>query len=180
MDGKGNKNESVKRRKYNIKKEKDQDLRPCFLLSLHRQGRSLWLPTLPSQQTNRYAVVGSIQMLFLLQTRINHANRYAVDGSMQMLFLLQTRINHANCYAVVSSMQMLFLLPTRINHANCYVVVGAIQMLFLLPTRINHSNCYGVDGAISGSYILYLLKTYAILSCTRIFVWPYRMYNVFV
>ena len=125
LDGKGNKNESVKRRKYNIKKEKDQDLRPCFLLSLHRQGRSLWLPTLPSQRTNRYAVVGSMQMSFyfklvsnlpsllgrwlntdvvLLQTRINHANRYSVDGSMQMLFFLQTRINHVNRYAVDGSM----------------------------------------------------------------------------
>ena len=102
LDGKGNKSESVKRRKYKIKKEKDQDLRPCFLLSLPRQGRSLWLPTLPFQKTNRYAVVGSIQMLFLLQTRINHANRCAEFGSMQMLFLLQTRINHANCYSVVA------------------------------------------------------------------------------
>ena len=26
-----------------------------------RQGRSLWLPTLPYQQTNRYAVVGAMQ-----------------------------------------------------------------------------------------------------------------------
>ena len=126
LDGKGNKSESVKRRKYNIKKEKDQDLRPCFLLSLTRQGRSLPLPTLPFQQINRYAVDGSIQMLFLLQTRINHANRYTVDGSMQMLFLLQTRINHANRYAVDGSMQMLFLLQTRINHANCYAVDGSM------------------------------------------------------
>ena len=108
LDGKGNKNESVKRRKYNIKKEKDQDLRPCFLLSLHRQGRSLWLPTLPFQRTNRYAVVSSMQMLFLLQTHINHVYRYAVVGAMQMVFLLQTHINHANRYAVVGSMQMLF------------------------------------------------------------------------
>jgi len=104
LDGKGNKNESVKRRKYNNKKEKDQDLRPCFLLSLHRQGRSLSLPPLPFQQTNRYAVVGAKQMLFLLQTRINHANCYSVDGSMQMLFFLQTRINHVNRYAVDGSM----------------------------------------------------------------------------
>ena len=130
LDGKGNKSESVKRRKYNIKKEKDQDLRPCFLLSLHRQGRSLSLPTLPFQQTNRYAVVSSMQMLFLFQTRINHANHYAVDGSMQMLFLLQTRINHSSCYAVVGSVQMFFLLQTRINHSNYYVVVGSMQMLF--------------------------------------------------
>ena len=131
LDGKGNKSESVKRRKYNIKKEKDQDLRPCFLLSLPRQGRSLWLPTLPFQRTNRYAVDGAKQMLFLLQTRINHVSRYSVDGSMLMFFLLQTRINHANRSSVV--------------------------------------------GEISGSYILYLLKTYAILSCTRIFVWPYTV-----
>jgi putative uncharacterized protein (fragment) len=75
---------------------------------------------------------------------------------------------------------MLFLLQTRINHANCYAVDGSMQMLFLLPTHINHANRYAVVGEISGSYILYLLKTYAILSCTRIFVWPYRMYNVFV
>ncbi|KDR51233.1 hypothetical protein HMPREF1991_02685 [Hoylesella loescheii DSM 19665 = JCM 12249 = ATCC 15930] len=86
LDGKGNKSESVRRRKYNIKKEKDQDLRPCFLLSLPRQGRSLWLPTLPSQQTNRYAVVGSMQMLFLLPAHINHANRYAVVGEIQAFF----------------------------------------------------------------------------------------------
>ena len=131
LDGKGNKSESVKRRKYNIKKEKDQDLRPCFLLSLPRQGRSLWLPTLPFQKTNRYAVDGAKQMLFLLQTRINHVSRYSVDGSMLMFFLLQTRINHANRSSVV--------------------------------------------GEISGSCILYLLKKYAILSCTRIFVWPYTV-----
>ena len=132
LDGKGNKSESVKRRKYNIKKEKDQDLRPCSLLSLHRQGRSLWLPTLPFQRTNRYAVVSSMQMLFLFQTRINYANHYAVDGSMQMLFLLQTRINHSSCYAVVGPMQMLFLLQTRINHANRYAVVGAINVVYVL------------------------------------------------
>ena len=29
-----------------------------------RQGRSLWLPTLPYQRTNRYAVVSSMQMPF--------------------------------------------------------------------------------------------------------------------
>ena len=86
LDGKGNKSESVKRRKYNIKKEKDQDLRPCFLLSLPRQGRSLWLPTLPFQKTNRYAVDGAIQMLFLPQTRINHANCYAVVGEINVVY----------------------------------------------------------------------------------------------
>ena len=86
MDGKGNKNESVKRRKYNIKKEKDQDLRPCFLLSLHRQGRSLSLPTLPFQKTNRYAVDGAMQMLLLLPTRINHVNCYAIVGAINVVY----------------------------------------------------------------------------------------------
>ena len=68
-----------------------------------RQGRSLSLPTLPFQKTNRYAVDGSMQMLFLLQTHINHVNKYAVDGSILMLFLLQTCINYANHHAVVSA-----------------------------------------------------------------------------
>ena len=36
--------------------ETDQCLRHCFLSVPPRQGRLLWLPTLPFQQTNRYAV----------------------------------------------------------------------------------------------------------------------------
>ena len=130
LDGKGNKSESVKRRKYNIKKEKDQDLRPCFLLSLPRQGRSLSLPTLPFQRANRYAVVGSMQMLFLLPTRINHANRYAVVGAMQMLCLLQTRINDVNRCAVVGEIQALFFLQTHIIHVNRYAVGGSINVVY--------------------------------------------------
>ena len=43
-----------------------------------RQGRSLSLPILPFQKINRYAVDGSILMLFLLQTCINYANHHAV------------------------------------------------------------------------------------------------------
>ena len=39
--------------------ETDQYLRHCFLSVPPRQGRSLRLPTLPFQQTNRYAVVGA-------------------------------------------------------------------------------------------------------------------------
>ena len=42
-------------------KETDQDLRPCFPQPQSRQGRSLSLPTLPFQKTNRYAVVGAMQ-----------------------------------------------------------------------------------------------------------------------
>ena len=51
---------------------------------------------------------------------------------MQMLFLLQTYINHANRNAVVGAMQMLFLLQTHINHANRYAVVGAINVVYAL------------------------------------------------
>ncbi|KDR51540.1 hypothetical protein [Hoylesella loescheii] len=40
--------------------ETDQDLRPCFSQPQPRQGRSLSLPTLPYQKTNRYAVVGTM------------------------------------------------------------------------------------------------------------------------
>ena len=40
--------------------ETDQDLRPWVFSVQLRQGRSLWLPTLPYQQANRYAVVGTI------------------------------------------------------------------------------------------------------------------------
>ena len=45
-----------------------------------RQGRSLSLPTLPFQKTNRYAVVGVMPAFVLLRLRISYTNRYVVDG----------------------------------------------------------------------------------------------------
>ena len=45
--------------------ETDQYLRHCFLSAQPRQGRSLWLPTLPYQQANRYAVVGMTEVCYI-------------------------------------------------------------------------------------------------------------------
>ena len=51
-----------------------------------RQGRSLWLPTLPYQRTNRYAVDGAKLVFYLLQLRISYTNHYAVVAVMLALF----------------------------------------------------------------------------------------------
>ena len=73
-----------------------------------RQGRSLSLPTLPFQKTNRYAVVGVMPAFVLLCTRISHTNRYAVVGTMQVLYLLRLRISYTNRYAVDGVMSVHF------------------------------------------------------------------------
>ena len=36
--------------------------------------------------TNRYAVVGTMQVLYLLRLRISYTNRYTVDGVMPVHF----------------------------------------------------------------------------------------------
>ena len=65
-----------------------------------RQGRSLWLPTLPYQKTNRYAVVGVTQVFYLLRLRISYTNRYEVASVMPAFVLLCTHISHTNHSAV--------------------------------------------------------------------------------
>ena len=45
--------------------ETGQDLRPCFLSTSFRLGRSLLLPTLPYQKTNRYALVAIIDVYYI-------------------------------------------------------------------------------------------------------------------
>ena len=57
-----------------------------------RQGRSLRLPTLPYQRTNRYAVVGVMPVLVLLCTRIGYPNHYAAIGAKLVFHLLYPRI----------------------------------------------------------------------------------------
>ena len=64
----------------------DQYLRHCFLSAQPRQGRSLWLPTLPYQKANRYAVDGAKLVFYLLLLRIGYTNRYAVVGVMPTFF----------------------------------------------------------------------------------------------
>ncbi len=51
-----------------------------------RQGRSLSLPTLPYQRTNRYAVDGAKLVFYLLLPHIDHTNHYAVVAVMLALF----------------------------------------------------------------------------------------------
>ena len=54
-----------------------------------RQGRSLWLPTLPFQKTNRYAVVGAKLVFYLLRLRISYTNSYEVIGPIEVFYLLR-------------------------------------------------------------------------------------------
>ena len=82
---------------------KDQDLRPCFLSIKLRQGRSLSLPTLPYQRTNRYAVDGAKLVFHLLHPRIGYPNHYAAIGAIQAFYLLRSRISHTNSYVVVGT-----------------------------------------------------------------------------
>ena len=55
-----------------------------------RQGRSLSLPTLPYQRTNRYAVDGVLSVFHLLHPRIGYTNSYAVVGVMPTFFTLSS------------------------------------------------------------------------------------------
>ena len=68
-----------------------------------RQGRSLWLPTLPYQQTNRYAVDGAKLVFHLLCLRIGYPNHYAAVGAMSVFILLCPHIGRTNRYMVVST-----------------------------------------------------------------------------
>ena len=65
----------------NVKK---QDLRPSFAHVQLRQGRSPLLPTLPYQQTNRYAVVG-IREFLLSQTRVSFICFPTRKDTLQMI-----------------------------------------------------------------------------------------------
>ena len=68
-----------------------------------RQGRSLSLPTLPYQQTNRYAVDGAKPVLVSFRLCIGYTNRYVVTNVMPVFVSLRLRISHTNRYAVVGT-----------------------------------------------------------------------------
>ena len=93
--------------------ETDQDLRPCFSQPQPRQGRSLSLPTLPYQKTNRYAVDGVKLVFVFFCVCISQANRYAVDGAKPVLVSHRLRISHTNRYAVVR------VIPTFVSFRFC-------------------------------------------------------------
>ena len=80
-----------------------------------RQGRSLWLPTLPYQRTNRYAVVSAMPVFVLLRLCIGYPNHYAVVGVMPTVVLLRSRISHTNRYAVDGVLSVFHLLHPRIG-----------------------------------------------------------------
>ena len=65
--------------------ETDQYLRHCFLSVPPRQGRSLWLPTLPYQRTNRYAVDGAKLVFYLLYPHIGHTNHPMVVSTTPLI-----------------------------------------------------------------------------------------------
>ena len=94
-----------------------------------RQGRSLWLPTLPYQQTNRYAVDGAKLVFYLLRLRISHINRYAVVGAMPVFVLLYPHIGYTNSYPVDGAKLVSYLLRPRISHTNGYAVVGTTPLI---------------------------------------------------
>ena len=126
--------------------EKDQDLRPCLSPPQPRQGRSLWLPTLPYQQTNRYAVVGVIPTFVSFRFCIGYANRYAVDGTKPVLVSFRLCIGYINRYAVTSVMPVFVSFRLRISHTNRYAVDGAKPVLVSFCLCIGYINCYAVVG----------------------------------
>ena len=105
-----------------------------------RQGRSLWLPTLPYQQTNRYAVDGAKLVFHLLCLRIGYPNHYAAVGAMSVFILLCPHIGRTNRYMVVSVIPVFVILRSRIFHTNRYEVVSAIPAFVLLHPHIGHTN----------------------------------------
>ena len=68
-----------------------------------RQGRSLSLPTLPYQQTNRYAVDGAKPVLVSFRLCIGYINRYAVVSVIPVFVILRLCIGYTNRYAVVGT-----------------------------------------------------------------------------
>ena len=108
---------------------KDQDLRPCFLSIQLRQGRSLSLPTLPFQRTNRYAVDGVMPVFVLLRLCIGYPNHYAVVGVMPTFVLLRLCIGYTNRYGVDGVMPAFVLLCPRICYTNHPVVVGTTPLI---------------------------------------------------
>ena len=94
-----------------------------------RQGRSLWLPTLPYQQTNRYAVDGAKLVFHLLLFRIGYTNRYYVVSVIPVFVILRSRIFHTNRYEVVSAIPAFVLLHPHIGHTNHPMVVSTTPLI---------------------------------------------------
>ena len=94
-----------------------------------RQGRSLSLPTLPYQRTNRYAVDGAKLVFHLLLFRIGYTNRYYVVSVIPTFVLLRLCIDYTNRYGVDGVMPAFVLLCPRICYTNHPVVVGTTPLI---------------------------------------------------
>ena len=95
-----------------------------------RQGRSLRLPTLPYQRTNRYAVDGAKLVFYLLLLRIGYTNRYYVVSVIPTFVLLRLCIDYTNRYGVDGVMSAFVLLCPRICYTNHPVVVGTTPLIY--------------------------------------------------
>ena len=94
-----------------------------------RQGRSLWLPTLPYQRTNRYAVDGAKLVFYLLLLRISYPNHSVVVSVIPVFVLLSPRIGYTNRYVVVGTRPLIgawavmkYLLPRTLYIIRCVAV----------------------------------------------------------
>ena len=120
-----------------------------------RQGRSLWLPTLPYQRTNRYAVVGVTQVFYLFCLCIGYTNGYEVVSAIPAFIFLRPRIGHTNRYMVVSVIPVFVILHPHIGYTNRYAVDGVMSAFVLLRLRISHINRYAIVGAMPVFVLLY-------------------------
>ena len=112
-----------------------------------RQGRSLWLPTLPYQRTNRYAVDGAKLVFYLLRLHISHTNSYQVVSVIPTFVLLRPRISHTNGYAVVGTTPLICawavmkcLLSRTIYIIRCVAVsneMGFVGRIYQTPKLTN-------------------------------------------
>ena len=112
-----------------------------------RQGRSLWLPTLPYQRTNRYAVDGVMPAFYLLLLRISYPNHSVVVSVIPVFVLLSPRIGYTNRYAVVGTTPLICawavmscLLPRTLYIIRCIAVsneMGFIGRKYQTPKLTN-------------------------------------------
>gem|GEM_PF-2643739 len=109
-----------------------------------RQGRSLRLPTLPYQKTNRYAVDGAKLVFYLLPLRISCPNHSVVVSVIPVFVLLSPRIGYTNRYAVVGTRPLIgawavmkYLLPRTLYIIRCVAVWN--EMVFVGRTSNTQS-----------------------------------------
>ena len=151
-----------------------------------RQGRSLSLPTLPYQKTNRYAVVGEMQTanryasikplawssplkvqlrcssrrnasVILLQTHIQSRQTLCDNGRNASVVFPQTRVQSRQTPCGNGQNTSVALLQTHIQSRQQPCGCGRNASDALLQTHINHANSYAVVDANRRFYTPYRL-----------------------